>query len=142
MNTYLPTEEEIERKWYLIDAEDVVLGRMAVKIADMLRGRHKPMYTPHIDTGDFIVVINADKVFLSGAKDDKKIYQDYSGWMGGQTEQTAKEVRAKNPARLVEDAVRRMLPGNRLARQQFTKLKVYSGSEHPHGSQKPETITV
>lgn len=140
MKTYLAKTGEVDRKWYVIDAENQVLGRLAVKVANVLRGREKPVYTPHVDTGDFVVVINAEKVKLTGRKEQQKIYQDYTGHMGGQKEQTAAEVRARKPVRLVEDAVRRMLPKNRLARQQYTKLNVYAGAEHPHAAQKPEVL--
>ena len=140
MKTYLPKENEIQRKWHVIDAEGQVLGRMAVTIANILRGRNKAIYTPHLDTGDFVIVINADKVKLTGAKEEKKIYQTYSGWMGGQKEKTAKEMRAKHPEKLVELAVRGMIPHNRLGRQVITKLKVYAGAEHPHTAQQPTAL--
>ena len=142
MKTYLPKENEIQRKWHVIDAEGQVLGRMAVTIANILRGRNKAIYTPHLDTGDFVIVINADKVKLTGAKEEKKIYQTYSGWMGGQKEKTAKEMRAKHPEKLVELAVRGMIPHNRLGRQVITKLKVYAGSEHPHQAQNPQPLSI
>jgi large subunit ribosomal protein L13 len=138
MKTYLAKAEEVEREWFIVDAEGEILGRLAVRIANVLRGRHKPTFTPHVDTGDFVVVINADKVVLSGQKESQKIYQDYSGYMSGLKEQTAAEVRAKKPTRLIEDAVRRMLPKNKLAAKQYTKLKVYAGTEHPHAAQQPQ----
>lgn len=138
MKTFLPKENEIVRNWRVVDAENLVLGRLAVKIANALRGKDKPTYTPHLDTGDFIVVINAEKVLLTGKKDEKKTYQDYSGHMGGLKIQNAATVRAKNPARLIEDAVWGMMPKGRLGRAMMRKLKVYAGAEHPHGSQKCE----
>ncbi len=140
MKTYLPKESEIDRKWFVVDAEDKVLGRIAVEIANILRGRNKPIYTPHLDTGDFVIVVNADKVKLTGGKNEKKIYQDYSGWMGGQKEHTADEIRAKNPERLVKQAVWGMVPHNRLGRKVFKKLKVYAGPNHSHDAQKPELL--
>ena len=142
MKTYLPKVNEIERKWQLIDADGAILGRLAVKIANILRGRHKPIYTPHLDTGDFVVVINADKVRLTGNKENNKIYQDYSGYMGGLKIKTAKEIRTKHPRRLIRDAVRGMMPRNRLARQQLTKLKIYASDQHPHEAQNPEQLSV
>ncbi|RMD85350.1 MAG: 50S ribosomal protein L13 [Lentisphaerae bacterium] len=140
MKTYLPKVDQIERKWYLVDAEGQTLGRLAVKIANILRGRHKPIYTPHLDTGDYVIVVNAEKVKLSGNKEKKKIYQDYSGWMGGLKEQTAAEVRARKPERLIRDAVSGMIPRNRLGRQVLRKLKVYAGPNHEHAAQKPEKL--
>ncbi len=138
--TYLPKVSEIERNWILVDAEDQILGRLAVKIADILRGKNKPTFTPHLDCGDFVVVVNAEKVRLTGRKSDEKIYQDYSGHMGGLKIRTAKEIREKNPCRLISDAVHGMLPKGRLGRQQFSKMKVYAGTEHPHAAQAPEPL--
>ena len=142
MKTFLPKENEIVRNWYVIDATGQVLGRLAVQIANMLRGRHKPTYTPHLDCGDFIVVVNAEKVVLTGDKDTKKIYQDYSGYIGGLKEQTADVVRAKNPTRLIHDAVWGMMPKGRLGRTQFSKLKIYAGPTHPHHAQKAVSFEV
>ena len=142
MKSYLAKPGEIEQKWALIDAEGQVLGRLAVTIANVLRGRNKPVYTPHVDTGDFVVVVNAEKVKLTGNKESGKIYQNYTGHMGGLKEKTAKEIRAKDPTRLITDAVRGMMPHNRLNRQQLRKLKVYAGNEHPHEAQKPEVLTL
>lgn len=141
MKTYLAKANEIDQKWVLIDADGQVLGRLAVRIANLIRGREKPIYTPHIDTGDFVIVLNAGKVKLTGDKESKKIYQSYSGSMGGLKEKTASEIRAKHPTQLIKDAVKGMMPRNRLARQQLTKLKVYAGDQHPHEAQKPEKIT-
>jgi len=142
MKTYLAKKGELERKFVLFDAEGVPLGRLAVKIADTLRGKNKPTYTPHIDTGDFVIVVNAEKVLLTGNKEEKKIYVDYSGYRGGLKEQKASEVRAKKPERLVRDAVWGMMPHGRLGRTQFRKLKVHAGPEHPHQAQTPEIVTL
>ncbi|HPY90893.1 MAG TPA: 50S ribosomal protein L13 [Lentisphaeria bacterium] len=142
MKTFLPKENEITRNWYVIDATGQVLGRLAVQIANMLRGRHKPTYTPHLDCGDFIIVINAEKVVLTGDKDTKKIYEDYSGFTDGRKVQTADVVRAKNPTRLISDAVEGMMPKGRLGRAQFSKLKVYAGPTHPHEAQQAVPFTV
>jgi large subunit ribosomal protein L13 len=138
MSTYLAKKGEIERGHILFDAEGVPLGRLAVKIANALRGKDKATFTPHIDTGAFVVVVNAAKVALSGSKEEKKKYVDYSGYPGGLKEQTAAEVRSRKPERLVKDAVWGMLPHGRLGRAQFKKLKVYAGAEHPHEAQTPE----
>ena len=140
MKTYLPKRDAIERKWLVIDAEDKILGRMAVRIADILRGKHKPTYTPHLDCGDYIIVVNAEKVRLTGNKESQKIYQDYSGYMGGLKERNAADVRKRHPDRLIRDAVWGMMPKGRLGRAQFRKLKVYAGPEHPHEAQKVEPL--
>lgn len=142
MKTYLPKVDEIDRKWYVVDAEGKVLGRLAVEVANVLRGRNKPTYTPHLDTGDHVIVINASKVKLTGAKNEKKIYQDYSGWMGGLKEQTADVIREKHPDRLVTQAVWGMIPHNRLGREVIKKLKVYAGSDHKHDAQQPEVLEI
>ena len=142
MKTFLPKENEITRNWYVIDATGQVLGRLAVQIANMLRGRHKPTYTPHLDCGDFIIVINAENVVLTGDKDTKKIYEDYSGFTDGRKVQTADVVRAKNSTRLISDAVEGMMPKGRLGRAQFSKLKVYAGPTHPHEAQQAVPFTV
>ena len=142
MKTYLAKEGDVERKHLLFDAAGVPLGRLAVKIANALRGKDKPTFTPHTDTGAYVIVINAATVALSGAKEAKKIYTDYSGYMGGLKEYTAAEIRAKKPERLIKDAVWGMLPHGRLGRAQFRKLKVYAGGEHPHAAQNPETVTL
>lgn len=132
--------EDVNRKWYVIDADGEVLGRMCTKIASVLRGKHKPDYTPHVDTGDNVIVINADKVRLTGNKIDQKEYIRYSGYQGGQKRETAREVLDKKPTAIVESAVRGMLPKNRLGRAMFGKLHVYAAAEHPHQAQKPETL--
>lgn len=138
MKTYYAKKEEpIERKWVLIDAEGKVLGRMATEIADILRGKKKPVYTPHVDTGDFVVVVNAAKVRLTGKKWDGKVYYRYSGHLGGLKGQSAKDMLEKKPEELIRHAVRGMLPKNRLGRKMINKLKVYAGSEHPHEAQLP-----
>lgn len=133
MKTYLPKVNEIERKWYIVDAENLVLGRMAVQIANILRGKHKPTFTPHLDCGDYVVVINAQKVVMTGHKDTDKEYQDYSGHIDGLKRTTADVVRAKNPERLVKDAVWGMMPKGKLGRAQFAKLKVFGGEAPDHG---------
>ncbi len=133
-------KEEVERKWHIIDGDGLVVGRLCSKIASILRGKHKPSYTPHVDTGDYVIVINAEKVRFTGNKLDAKTYQTYSGYPGGQKEKTARELLAKKPIGVVEIGVRGMLPKNRLGRQMFKKLFVYEGAEHPHEAQKPEKL--
>ncbi len=140
MKTFVPKVNPDERKWHVIDADGVVLGRLAVQVADMLRGRNKPTYTPHMDTGDFVVVINAEKVLLTGKKETQKRYMSYSGWKGGEHYRTVAEVRAAHPERLIEHAVKGMLPKNRLGSRLFTKLKVYKGQDHPHKAQQPAPL--
>ena len=142
MKTYLPKIDEQDRKWWVVDAADQTLGRLAVRIADVLRGKNKPVYTPHLDCGDNVIVVNAEKVRLTGRKEEQKIYQDYSGYMGGRKEQTAATVRAKKPERLVQDAVWGMMPKGRLGREMFRKLKVYAGDEHPHEAQQPQPLSL
>jgi large subunit ribosomal protein L13 len=142
MKTFLPKIDVQRRKWRIIDADGQVLGRLAEKAANILRGRDKPIYTPHLDAGDFVVVINADKVRLTGRKETDKEYQRYSGWRGGLKCETVADVRAKHPERLIMRAVKGMLPRNRLGSKMLTKLKVFAGSEHPHASQKPEPVTL
>lgn len=142
MKTFLPKDPGEDRNWILIDAEGKPLGRMAAKIADALRGKDKPSFTPHIDTGDFVVVINAEKVLLTGNKEEGKIYKRYSGHRGGLKEIKASVMRARHPERMVRQAVKGMLPKNNLSRQVIKKLKVYAGSEHPHESQNPQMVQV
>ena len=137
MRTYTPKPGDVERQWYVIDASDVVLGRLASQVAVLLRGKHKPVFAPHVDTGDFVVVVNAEKVALTGAKADQKLDYRHSGYPGGLRATSYSQLLEKNPRRAVEKAVRGMLPHNRLSRQQITKLKVYAGPEHPHAAQKP-----
>ncbi len=135
-------KEEVQRQWYVIDATDQVLGRLASKVAKILRGKHKPIYTPHVDTGDHVIIINADKVRLTGKKMTDKVYVRYSGYPGGQRTMTPKDILKKYPERLIEMAVRGMLPKNRLGRQMFKKLHVYAGPEHPHQAQKPVPLNL
>ena len=141
-NTYMQKKEEVSRKWYVIDATDVVLGRLASKTAHILRGKHKPTYTPHIDCGDYVIIVNASKVALTGDKLDKKIYYNHSGYTGGLRERTARVMKEKYPAEMVERAVKGMLPHNRLGRAMAKKLFVYQGETHPHMAQKPEVLEV
>jgi large subunit ribosomal protein L13 len=136
MKTYLPKTDEIERKWWVLDAEDKILGKIAVQIATVLRGKHKPTFTPHLDCGDFVVVVNAEKVMLTGRKDEQKIYQRFTGHR--LKEQTAAEVRKRQPERMIRQAVWGMMPKGRLGRAQFRKLKVYAGPDHRHEAQKAE----
>jgi large subunit ribosomal protein L13 len=142
MKTTLPREAEITRAWHLINAENKVLGRLAVKIANVLRGKTKPIFTPHIDTGDYVVVINARKVRLTGKKDLQKMYANYSGFRGGHKYQAASAIRQRHPERMLADAVKRMLPKNRLMRSVFLRLKVYPDAEHPHAAQQPKPLEV
>ncbi len=142
MKTRSVKASEVDRRWYLVDAEDVVLGRAATRIATILRGKHKPCYTPHVDAGDYVVVVNAEKVKLTGKKETDKLYHHHTGWVGGLVTKTAAEIRATKPAKLIEDAVWGMLPKGPLARQMFSKLKVYAGGEHPHAAQKPEPLAL
>ncbi len=141
MKTLFAKKIESERKWYVIDATDKVLGRMSTGIAMRLMGKDKPTYTPHADIGDFIVVVNAEKVRLTGKKLDKKIYYWHTGYPGGIKSQTARERLEKDPASIISEAVRGMLPKNRLGKQMLKKLKVYAGTDHPHAAQKPEKLT-
>src|SRR5213596_2212504 len=142
MKTYLPKVNLDERKWHVVDAEGAVLGRLAAQVADILRGKDKPIYTPHLDAGDFVVVINAEKVLLTGKKETNKRFMSYSGWKGGEKYKSVAQVRAKQPEKLITHAVRGMVPKNRLGRVLMTKLKVYKGPEHPHAAQQPQTLTV
>ncbi|MCP5521132.1 MAG: 50S ribosomal protein L13 [Verrucomicrobiales bacterium] len=142
MKTYLPKDDPAARKWQVIDADGKVLGRLAVQVANILRGKDKPVYTAHLDAGDFVVVVNAAKVHLTGRKETDKTYESYSGWRGGRHVRTAAEVRASHPERLIMHAVKGMLPKNRLAARLLTKLKVYPGPEHPHAAQKPTPVTI
>jgi large subunit ribosomal protein L13 len=140
--TYTPKAGEVQREWLIIDATDVVLGRLASHVATLLRGKHKPIFAPHVDTGDFVIVINADKIALSGNKLEQKKAYRHSGYPGGLSSVTYDELLAKNPERAVEKAVRGMLPKNSIGAQQLRKLKVYRGAEHPHGAQLPKTYTL
>ncbi|GEO95031.1 MULTISPECIES: 50S ribosomal protein L13 [Kocuria] len=140
MRTYTPKPGDIQRQWHVIDATDVVLGRLASQTATLLRGKHKPTFAPHVDAGDFVIIINAEKVALTGSKLEKKRAYRHSGYPGGLKSTSYAELLEKNPVRAVEKAIRGMLPKNKLAAQQMSKLKVYAGPEHPHGAQQPQTF--
>lgn len=140
--TFVPSQTTLERNWYVVDAADQRLGRLASAIAMVLRGKNKPTYTPHLDTGDFVIVINAEKVVVTGKKAEQKLYRRHSGRPGGMKTETFAKLQARLPERIVEQAVRGMLPKNTLGRQLFTKLKVYSGSDHPHQAQQPEPLQI
>jgi len=142
MKTYLPKEALDQRKWHIVDAEGVVLGRLAVQVANVLRGKNKPIFTPHLDAGDFVVVVNAEKVVLTGKKEQDKQFMTYSGWKGGEKYKTVAEVRAQHPERLITHAVKGMIPKNRLGSALLTKLKVYKGAEHPHAAQQPAAMKI
>jgi len=139
-NTYMQKKEDLVRSWYVIDAEGMTLGRLATKVAKVLSGKHKPTYTPHIDCGDNVIVINAAKVELTGNKLNDKIYYNHSGYTGGLRERTAREMKENYPVEMVERAVKGMLPNGRLGRQMYTKLFVYAGATHPHAAQKPQEL--
>ena len=142
MKTGFAKKENVERKWYVIDAKDQVLGRLAAEIARRLRGKHKPTYTPHIDTGDYIIVVNADKIRLTGNKLEQKIYYKHTGYPGGLKSITANKLLQRKPERVLEHAVKGMLPKNRLGRRMYKKMKVYAGPDHPHEAQQPEVFTL
>ena len=142
MKTYTPKTEEIQRRWWVVDADGKVLGRLASEIAQVLRGKHKPMFTPHLDTGDYVVVVNADKVRLTGNKAENKAYFRHSGYMGGEKFMPFKEMLSKHPDRVIDLAVKGMLPKNNLGRLMRRKLKVYAGPEHPHEAQQPEMLEI
>jgi len=141
MKTFSAKATEVQRKWWVIDAKDQVLGRVAVRAATLLRGKHKAIFTPHADTGDFVVIINAEKVRVTGKKEVQKSYMSFSGFVGGHHTESLKHRRARRPELLLEHAVKGMIPHNRLGRSLFNKLKVYKGSEHPHAAQAPEATT-
>ncbi len=142
MKTFVAKEHEVEKKWHLIDAKDKILGRLASKIAILLRGKHKPIFTPHMDAGDYVVVVNAGKVALTGDKLEKKIYYHHSGYVGGLKEIPAKEMLLRRPENLIRLAVKGMLPKNSLGRRQLKKLKIYAGPDHPLQAQKPEKLEI
>ncbi|MDQ1334067.1 MAG: large subunit ribosomal protein [Thermodesulfobacteriota bacterium] len=142
MKTFVAKEREVQKKWFLVDAENKILGRLAAQIATRLRGKHKAIFTPHADTGDFVVVVNADKVSLTGNKWDNKIYYRHSGYLGGLKEISARKLLEKKPEDVLRFAVRGMLPKNSLGRRQLKKLKVYAGSEHPHQAQQLEALEI
>jgi len=142
MKTHLPKVNLDERKWHVIDADGVILGRLAAQVADVLRGKNKPVFTPHLDAGDFVVVVNAEKVRLTGKKETDKKYMTYSGWKGGEKYTSVAELRGRHPEMLIHRAVRGMIPKNRLGKVLLTKLKVYKGKDHPHSAQQPAPMTV
>jgi len=141
MKTFTPSAAAIERKWYVVDAADMTLGRLASEVARILRGKHKPIFTPHLDTGDYVIVVNAEKIKVTGKKLDQKVYKHYSGYIGGLKETTLKEKLSKKPEEVIELAVKGMLPKGPLGRQMYTKLHVYAGPDHKHAAQKPEVLT-
>ncbi len=138
IKTYSPKKDDIRREWFVIDAKDQTLGRLASQVAALLRGKHKPIFTPHMDTGDFVIIINADKIRVTGKKLDQKVYYRYSGYPGGVHARTLREQLARDPERVIRLAVRGMLPKNRLGRHMIRKLKVYAGNQHPHQAQQPK----
>ncbi|MFP4466658.1 MAG: 50S ribosomal protein L13 [Candidatus Goldiibacteriota bacterium] len=140
MKTYMAKKEQVKRKWYIVDASDKVLGRLATKVADTLRGKKKPDFTPHVDTGDFVVVINAEKVRLTGKKEESKVYRHHTFYPGGLKEESYKKIMTRHPERIIESAVKGMIPKTKLGRAVYKKLKVYKGSEHPHQAQNPEEL--
>ena len=141
MQTYMANPDKIERKWYVVDAEGCTLGRLASGIASVLRGKNKPQFTPHVDTGDYVIIVNADKIKVTGKKLEQKIYYNHSDYVGGMRETTLKEMLAKKPERVIELAVKGMLPKGPLGRSMYTKLFVYAGPDHKHEAQKPEVLT-
>ena len=141
MNSFMANPAKVERKWYVVDANGYTLGRLASEVAKVLRGKNKPVFTPHVDTGDYVIVVNADKIKVTGKKLDQKIYYHHSDYVGGMKETTLREMLAKKPEKVVELAVKGMLPKGPLGREMFTKLHVYAGAEHPHAAQQPETLT-
>jgi large subunit ribosomal protein L13 len=142
MKTYLPKDHLNQRKWHVVDADGMVLGRLARTVADVLRGKNKPTYTPHLDCGDFVVVVNAEKVRLTGKKEEGKVYHTYSGWRGGEKRTPANKLREKHPERMIERAVKGMLPKGRLGSKLYTKLNVYKGAAHPHQAQNPAPLEI
>lgn len=142
MNTFMANPDKIDRKWYVVDAEGCTLGRLASEVANVLRGKNKPIYTPHVDCGDYVIVVNADKIKVTGKKLDQKIYYRHSEYVGGMKETTLRELLAKKPERVIELAVKGMLPKGPLGRSLYTKLYVYAGAEHTHAAQKPEVMEI
>ena len=140
MKTYVPKVNVDERKWHVIDASGVVLGRLAAQVTNILRGKNKPVYTPYLDAGDFVVVINAEKVRVTGKKETEKLYMSYSGWKGGEHYRSVAQIRAKHPEKLILKAVHGMMPKNRLGSRMLTKVKVYQGPNHPHAAQQPDVV--
>ena len=142
MNTYSAKSHEVKRNWYLVDAQEQVLGRLASEVATRLKGKHKPIYTPHVDTGDYIVVINAEKVHVSGNKEDQKLYQWHTGHPGGIKSRNLKSMREKSPVSIIESAVKGMMPKSKLGREMMSKLKIYAGDVHPHSAQQPVELKI
>ena len=142
MKTYIPVATEIEKKWYVVDATDMTLGRLATRVADVLRGKHKPMYTPFLDTGDYVIVVNAEKIRVTGKKMDQKIYWHHTDYVGGQKQATLRQMLEKHPERVVEHAVKGMLPKGALGRSMYGKLHVYVGPEHKHAAQQPVALEI
>lgn len=142
MKTTAVHPDDVSRKWFIVDAADKPAGRLAVRIAEALRGKDLPTYTPHVDMGSFVVVVNAEKIKLTGNKDEKKIYKDFSGFPGGLKLRSAKTIRASDPGRIITQAVKGMMPKNNLSRARMTRLKVYAGEQHPHAAQKPEALAL
>jgi len=140
MSTFMAKPGEVKQRWFLVDATDQVVGRLAAVLARILVGKHRPQYTPHIDTGEFVVVVNAEKVRFTGKKMDTKVYQWFTGYPGGRKTRTVREMLAKKPQTVLREAVRRMMPKNKLARHQLSKLKIYAGPDHPHQAQQPEPL--
>ena len=141
METFMASSATVDRKWYVVDAEGMTLGRLASEVAKVLRGKNKPTFTPHVDTGDYVIVVNAEKIAVTGKKMDQKIYYSHSDYVGGLKSATLKEMLAKHPERVIEHAVKGMLPKGPLGRQMYTKLFVYAGPDHKHAAQKPEVLT-
>ena len=141
MKTFMASPATIDRKWYVVDATDMTLGRLASEVAKVLRGKNKPIFTPSIDTGDYVIVINAEKIAVTGKKLDQKVYHHHSGWVGGLKDTTLREMKAKKPEKVIELAVKGMLPKGPLGSEMYKKLFVYAGAEHPHAAQKPEELT-
>jgi large subunit ribosomal protein L13 len=141
MKTHLPKVNLDQRKWHVVNADGAILGRLAAQVANILRGKNKPIYTPHLDAGDFVIVINASKILVTGKKETDKKFMTYSGWKGGEKFTSVEQIRARHPEKLITHAVRGMVPKNRLGRVLMTKLKVYKGSEHPHAAQQPQSLT-
>jgi len=140
VKTFSPKVEDAQRQWWVIDAEDLILGRLATRVSTILRGKHKPAFAPHVDLGDFVIVVNADKVAVTGRRMEQKVYYRHSGYPGGLRDETLAELLARRPERVIRLAVRGMLPHNRLGRQMISKLKVYAGPDHPHGNHKPQQL--
>lgn len=142
MRTFSAKKEEVNRKWYIVDAKDIVLGRLATKVADIIRGKNKPTFTPHVDTGDFVIVVNAEKIRLTGKKENQKTYMSYSGFIGGHKSETVAKRRERHPELIVFNAVKGMVPHNSLGREVIKKLRVFKGSEHDHAAQNPEPLSI